>query len=68
MSADRPGPDSGSPSHSPLPKDPGNAPVQVVDWFSLSESNLPSKSGSPPTAETATPQDPSLSSVGGLRP
>jgi hypothetical protein len=68
MNVDRPGPDSGSPSHSPLPENPGNAPAQVVDWFSLSESNVPTRSGGPPATDAATPQDPGLSSLGGLRP
>jgi hypothetical protein len=50
---DRPGPADGDP---------------VVDWFGLTESNLPSLTAVPAAPEREELPMPTLSSLGGLRP
>ena len=46
----------------------GAGDPQVVDWFGLTESNLPVKPDLPPSPENVELQVPTLCSIGGLRP
>jgi len=68
MSVEGPGPDGIEPAPSPMPEDSRSSAPQAVDWFGLTESNLPP----PPdgAAEAAEPvlQVPTLTCAGGLRP
>lgn len=68
MGRDRSKPEDGDLNDAPSPERADSVPAQVVDWFGLSESNLPADAGTPSAPEAATPQDPGLGSVGGLRP
>ena len=71
MSADGSTPDSGRPIAPDLPADsavPGQHVVEAVDWFGLTESNLPSPPDSSPEPAAPVLQDPGFASVGGLRP
>ena len=71
MSADGSTPDSGRAIAPVLPADsgvPGQHAVEAVDWFGLTESNLPSPSDSSPEPAAPVLQDPGFASVGGLRP
>lgn len=47
---------------------PAKAGDQVVDWFGLTESNLPAQAAQAEPAEPAELTMPTLSSLGGLRP
>jgi hypothetical protein len=68
VSEERPSPDDIEPASSAVPEDSRGSARQAVDWFGLTESNLPP----PPdgAAEAAEPvlQVPSLTFAGGLRP
>lgn len=69
MDADRSNmvtPDAEEPS-SP-PEDSGKRDPRIVDWFGLTESNVPPTSGTAPPPEKVELQGPSLCSIGGLRP
>jgi hypothetical protein len=71
LSADGSTPDSGRPIAPDLPADsgvPGQHAVEAVDWFGLTESNLPSPPDSSPEPAAPVLQDPGFASVGGLRP
>ena len=78
MDLDRTSPEAGGPDRQP-PKPSNSAARQVVDWFALTEDNLPPQDGTPAASgpaptETAKPVEaptlevPSACSIGGLRP
>jgi hypothetical protein len=71
LSADGSTPDSARPAAPARPADSG-VPVQhavdSVDWFGLTESNLPSPPERSPDPAAPVLQDPGFASVGGLRP
>ena len=68
MDVDRSSPVPGSPESLPNGRDSGAGDPQVVDWFGLTESNLPAKPDPTPPSVEAEPQVPTLCSIGGLRP
>jgi len=55
MKVDSSSPDSGGVERSPLPERPGNAQLHVVDWFGLTESNVPSASKDVPAPDAPAP-------------
>jgi hypothetical protein len=68
MDVDRSSPATGGAEPLPPAKDSGEGGRQVVDWFGLTESNLPPKADEAPPADEAELQVPTLCSIGGLRP
>jgi hypothetical protein len=68
MDVDRSSPVTGDAETLPKAKDSGAGDPQVVDWFGLTESNLPVKPDLPPSPENVELQVPTLCSIGGLRP
>ena len=67
MPENRPVPDNGAEAPA-APECAGQTASRAVDWFGLTESNLPSGREEPPADETPEPEGPSLASIGGLRP
>lgn len=68
MSAEGPSPDDIEPAPSPVPEDSRSGAPKTVDWFGLTESNLPRPSDSPAEAAEPVLQVPTLAGAGGLRP
>jgi hypothetical protein len=68
MSEEGRSPDGIEPAPVALPEESRNSGGQAVDWFGLTESNLPRQpdSAAPPTEPAL--QVPTLSCTGGLRP
>lgn len=52
----------------PPPEDSGKGDPKVVDWFGLTESNVPPTAETAPAPKKVELQGPSLCSIGGLRP
>jgi len=51
-----------------MPEDPRRSATQAVDWFGLTESNLPGQTETAAEAIEPVLQVPSLSCTGGLLP
>jgi hypothetical protein len=68
MDVDRSSPVTGGAEPLPRAKDSDVGDPQVVDWFGLTESNLPVKPEATPAPENVELQVPTLGSIGGLRP
>jgi hypothetical protein len=68
MQVDRSSADGVSEGELQRPDGAGKSEPQVVDWFGLTESNLPPKPVAPAAPATVELQGPTLSSIGGLRP
>ena len=61
-------PEGIEPAPAPLPDKTRNSGGQAVDWFGLTESNLPRQPDSATPAIEPVLQVPALSCTGGLRP
>ena len=68
MDGDLPGPEASSPDQPAAQPGKGPAKRQVVDWFALTEDNLPPPDDPPAPSEEPTLEVPSACSIGGLRP
>lgn len=70
MDADRSSstPATGGAESSPPPEASGKGDPKIVDWFGLTESNVPPKTDEAMPPAKVELQGPSLCSIGGLRP
>lgn len=68
MDGDLPGPQTSGPDQPEVKPDNGPARRQVVDWFALTEDNLPPDAAPAAPGDAPTLEVPSACSIGGLRP
>ncbi len=65
-------PEAGSPDQPASPQEGADDRPQVVDWFALTEGNVPASTGDTPATVSPAPEVtlavPSAGAIGGLRP